>query len=68
MNIFLLSPRYEVYGELSEKKDNAILLFHALSASQHTELTKMWILKVEWDKECQTGWWDELLTRKSFRH
>ena len=26
---------YEVYGELSEKKDNAVLLFHALSASQH---------------------------------
>ena len=26
---------YETYGELNEKRDNAILLFHALSGSQH---------------------------------
>ena len=26
---------YEMYGELSKDRDNVILLFHALSASQH---------------------------------
>ena len=26
---------YETYGELNAAKDNAILLFHALSGSQH---------------------------------
>ena len=54
---------YEVYGELSEKKDNAILLFHALSASQHAAgiNEKVDNLTVEWDKECRTGWWDAFI-------
>ena len=26
---------YEIYGELNARKDNAILLFHALTGSQH---------------------------------
>ena len=26
---------YETYGELNENRDNAILVFHALSGSQH---------------------------------
>ena len=48
---------------MSEKKDNAILLFHALSASQHAAGINENVdnLKVEWDKECQTGWWDEFI-------
>ena len=54
---------YEVYGELSEKKDNAVLLFHALSASQHAAgiNENMDDLTVEWDKECQIGWWNEFI-------
>jgi len=50
---------YEIYGKLSENKDNAILLFHALSASQHAAGINDSVegLSVEWDKECQTGWW-----------
>ena len=54
---------YEVYGELSEKKDNAVLLFHALSASQHAAGINENVddLTVEWDKECQIGWWDEFI-------
>tara|TARA_B100000902_G_scaffold378789_1_gene412416 strand:- start:1926 stop:3077 length:1152 start_codon:yes stop_codon:yes gene_type:complete len=51
---------YEIYGKLSENKDNAILLFHALSASQHAAGINDSVegLSVEWDKECQTGWWE----------
>ena len=26
---------YEIYGELNEDRDNAILVFHALTGSQH---------------------------------
>ena len=54
---------YEVYGELSEKKDNVVLLFHALSASQHAAGINENVddLTVEWDKECQIGWWDEFI-------
>ena len=54
---------YEVYGELSEKKDNAVLLFHALSASQHAAGINENVddLTVEWDKECQIGWWNEFI-------
>ena len=54
---------YEVYGELSEKKDNAVLLFHALSASQHAAGINENVddLTVQWDKECQIGWWNEFI-------
>lgn len=51
---------YEMYGELSPARDNVILLFHALSASQHAAGFTEDVpgLAVKWDKECQTGWWD----------
>ena len=26
---------YETYGELNDRKDNAVLVFHALTGSQH---------------------------------
>ena len=54
---------YEIYGELSENKDNAILLFHALSASQHAAGINDNVkgLTVDWDKECQTGWWEKFI-------
>ncbi len=52
---------YETYGELNEAKDNAILVFHALSGTQH--LTGMNEMGPEddcpwWTDECHEGWWD----------
>ena len=54
---------YETYGQMSQNKDNVILLFHALSASQHAAGITENIegLSIEWDKECQTGWWDDFI-------
>lgn len=51
---------YETYGEMSPARDNVILLFHALTASQHAagHTASVPGLSVEWDKECQSGWWD----------
>lgn len=50
---------YEAYGELNEAKDNAILIFHALSGSQHAA---GFCPEVEgcsvWTDECKEGWWD----------
>lgn len=51
---------YETYGKLNEDRSNAVLVFHALSGSQHAAgFTK----SVEgigdrWTDECQPGWWD----------
>jgi len=54
---------YEIYGQMSQNKDNVILLFHALSASQHAAGITENIegLFIEWDKECQTGWWNDFI-------
>ncbi|MCF7847873.1 MAG: homoserine O-acetyltransferase [Kiritimatiellales bacterium] len=54
---------YETYGELNEKKDNAILIFHALSGSQHVAGFNPEVPGVGnlWNKECQTGWWDDFV-------
>lgn len=54
---------YETYGELNEKKDNAILLFHALTGSQHAAGFNPEVPGVgeRWNKECQTGWWEDFI-------
>ncbi len=52
---------YETYGQLNAAKDNAILVFHALSGTPHlTGVNKSgpgedcpW-----WNGECHAGWWD----------
>jgi len=58
-----LSPvtlAYEQYGELNQTRDNAILLFHALSGSQHASGHNPAVPGVDnwWTSECQAGWWE----------
>ncbi len=61
-----LSPvtlAYETFGELNKTKDNAILLFHALTGSQHAAGFNPQVpgAGALWNEECQTGWWDEFI-------
>ena len=54
---------YETFGTLNAKKDNAVLVFHALSGSQHLAGFNPAVEGVEekWNEECQTGWWDDFV-------
>jgi homoserine O-acetyltransferase len=51
---------YETYGKLNAKKDNAVLLFHALSGHQHAAGFTPDVPGTEgrWTADCQQGWWD----------
>ncbi|MDZ4405115.1 homoserine O-acetyltransferase [Prosthecobacter sp.] len=55
-----ITVAYETYGKLNAAKSNAILLFHALSGSQHAAgITKEVAGTDErWTEDCHTGWWD----------
>ncbi len=54
---------YETYGKLNAKKDNAVLVFHALSGSQHaagfTEAVEG--VGERWTADCQQGWWESYI-------
>ena len=54
---------YETYGTLNAAGDNAILLFHALTGSQHAAGFNEAVPDAEpcWVDEMQTGWWDEFI-------
>lgn len=51
---------YETYGSLNAQKDNAVLLFHALSGNQHAAGFTPDVPGTEgrWTADCQQGWWD----------
>jgi homoserine O-acetyltransferase/O-succinyltransferase len=54
---------YECYGVLSPARDNAILVFHALSGSQHAAgfCANVPTVGKRWTQDVQTGWWDEYI-------
>lgn len=51
---------YETYGALTPAADNAVILFHALSGSQHAAGINKSIPGVEslWTSDCYRGWWN----------
>jgi len=51
---------YETYGRLNAARSNAVLVFHALSGSQHAAGYNPSVPGAEdlWIEECHTGWWD----------
>ena len=54
---------YEAYGQLNTKGSNAILLFHALSGSQHAAGHTATVDGVgdRWTADCRTGWWSDFI-------
>jgi homoserine O-acetyltransferase len=54
---------YETFGKLNDQKDNAVLVFHALSGSQHLAGFNPEVAGTgtRWNSECQTGWWDDFV-------
>jgi homoserine O-acetyltransferase len=51
---------YETCGKLNTSRDNVVLLFHALTGSQHFCGFNPAVPGVGklWNDECQSGWWD----------
>ena len=49
-----ITVAYETYGKLNEKKDNAILVIHALTGNAHAAFYNS-----EQDKK--PGWWDDMI-------
>ena len=56
---------YELYGRVNESRDNVILVFHALTGSQHLAGVTPEVPGVgeRWTEECQLGWWDAFVGR-----
>lgn len=54
---------YETHGQLNDRRDNAVLLFHALTGSHHAAGYTKSVDGVErlWNEECQVGWWDDFI-------
>ena len=55
---------YETYGTLNKEKNNAILVFHALSGSQHAAGYRESVSESVdrlWTEECKVGWWNKFI-------
>ncbi|HSJ29083.1 MAG TPA: homoserine O-acetyltransferase [Acidimicrobiia bacterium] len=51
---------YELYGELNEARDNLIVVFHAITGSQHAAGINREVEGVDgrWTADVHRGWWD----------
>ncbi len=58
-----LTLAYESYGTLNAEKDNAIVLFHALSGSHHAAGHCQDVPGTDgrWVADVQEGWWDDYI-------
>jgi homoserine O-acetyltransferase len=54
---------YQTWGELDEDRSNAILVFHALSGSQHAAGFNPSLPEVGdfWQEELHEGWWNSII-------
>ena len=52
--LFPVDVTYETYGELSPERDNAILVFHALTGNAHATFWNS-------DSDKESGWWSPMI-------
>ena len=54
---------YEMYGRMNASKSNVILLFHAMTGSQHAAGLNRNVpgLNGRWTEELHEGWWDAFI-------
>lgn len=54
---------YEIYGRMNADKSNVILLFHAMTGSQHAAGLNRNVpgLNGRWTEELHEGWWDAFI-------
>jgi len=61
--LFALEIAYETYGTLNTDRSNAILVFHAMTGSQHAAGWNPSVPEAggRWTEECYEGWWDSFI-------